>query len=109
MKYIDKPWGYEEILETNPNYTVKKLFMKKGNQCSYQYHEKKRETIVALEGQLHIILENETVVLKPFESITLEPLVKHRMRAKEENCLYLECSTSELDDIVRIHDDYGRM
>ena len=30
------------------------------------------------------------------------------MRAEEGDCLYLECSTSELDDVVRIEDDYGR-
>jgi hypothetical protein len=51
---IDKPWGYEELLECNDKYVVKKLFMKKGNSCSIQYHELKTETIVVLSGKLNI-------------------------------------------------------
>ena len=90
VKHINKPWGYEEILETNDKYTVKRLFMKRGNQCSYQYHEKKMETILGLSGKLHIILEGNDIVLDPGEVITIEPLKKHRMVAKEEDVLYLE-------------------
>lgn len=107
-QHIDKPWGYEELLETSPKYTVKRLFMKKGHQCSYQYHEKKQETILCIRGDLTILLEDGEMLLKPGESITIPPLTKHRMIAKSEDCLYIECSTSELDDIVRIQDDYGR-
>ena len=108
IQHIDKPWGYEEILETNPKYTLKKLFMKKGNQCSFQYHEKKMETILAVEGDLVIVLEKGELVLKPGEVVTIKPFEHHRMFARDEDCLYLEASTSELDDVVRIKDDYGR-
>ena len=108
MKHIEKPWGYEDILETNSKYTVKKLLMKKGHQCSYQYHEKKMETIICLSGILHIVGENNDKILKPGEVITIKPFEKQRIRAVEKNALYLECSTSELDDVVRIKDDYGR-
>ena len=108
MQKIEKPWGYEEILETNPAYTFKRLLMKKGHQCSYQYHEKKKETIYCLSGKLHIIGEGSDKVLTKGESITIPPFEKHRMRAVEEDALYLESSTSELDDVVRLSDDYGR-
>lgn len=108
IKHIDKPWGREELLATNPKYTVKRLFMKKGHQCSYQYHRQKMETILVLQGELMIIMENETKKLQTGEVITIKPLEKHRMRAENQDCLYLECSTSELDDVVRIEDDYNR-
>jgi GDP-L-fucose synthase len=108
MQIIEKPWGQEEILETNPQYTVKRLLMKKGCQCSYQYHEKKRETIYCLKGRLYIIGEKTVKALLPGGSITIPPFEKHRMRAVEEDAVYLESSTSELDDVVRISDDYGR-
>lgn len=108
VQQIDKPWGYEEILETNSGYTVKRLFMKKGAQCSLQYHRKKRETILALKGNLVVILNKGELVLKPGDFITIKPFERHRMFAKDENCLYLEASTSELNDVVRIKDDYGR-
>ncbi len=105
---IDKPWGQEEILETNPQYTVKRLLMKKGQQCSYQYHEQKVETVVVLRGVLSIIHENGELKLKPGEAITIKPGQKHRMKATKEDCYYLESSTSQLDDVIRIQDDYGR-
>ncbi len=108
MQHIDKPWGYEEIIENNPKYTVKKLLMKKGHQCSYQYHEKKMETIYCLSGKLHIVGEGDDIILNEGDSITIPPFQKHRMRAVEEDSIYLESSTSELDDVVRISDDYGR-
>lgn len=105
---INKPWGFEEILETNKDYTVKKIFLKEGHQCSYQYHKYKRETIYSLKGGLIIVLENSEMILRPGQYFTIEPLIKHRMRAEGGDCLYLECSTSELDDVIRIKDDYGR-
>lgn len=108
IKHIEKPWGYEEILENNPHYTVKKLFMEFGKQCSYQYHEKKHETVYVLAGNLTIITENSERIYEPGDFIILPPLTKHRMSAKTTDCLYLECSTSELDDVIRIEDDYGR-
>ena len=108
IKKIEKPWGYEEILETSPKYTVKRLFMKKGHQCSFQYHEYKQETVTGVSGNLTIFWGDSEIILRPGESITLKPFQKHRMIAKDEDCLYMECSTSELDDVVRIQDDYGR-
>lgn len=105
---IEKPWGQEELLETNPAYTVKRLLMRKGCQCSYQYHEYKRETVYGISGVLTIKGEQGDRLLKPGEWYTIPPHEKHRMYAAEGDCVYLECSTSELDDVVRIHDDYGR-
>ncbi len=105
---IEKPWGREEILETNPGYTVKRLTMNEGCRCSYQYHERKMETILVLEGELIITSEEGERRYAPGEVITIKPFERHRMSSEKGNALYLECSTSELDDVVRINDDYGR-
>lgn len=108
MQKIEKPWGFEEIIETNEIYTVKKLFMMAGYQCSYQYHQFKKETVTVLSGSLHLILEENELILNPFDTVTIRPMQKHRMKAVETDCLYMESSTSELDDVIRIQDDYGR-
>tara|TARA_B100000886_G_scaffold339254_1_gene304180 strand:- start:1580 stop:1927 length:348 start_codon:yes stop_codon:yes gene_type:complete len=111
-KIINKPWGREEVIEINNKFMVKKLFMKKGHRCSLQYHEKKRETIYILEGKLKIYIGkskdsmNEKIFLKD-ETITIESGVVHRMEAVEDS-VYLEASTPEIDDVVRIKDDYNR-
>ncbi|MBD1154562.1 cupin [Pelagibacterales bacterium SAG-MED21] len=109
MKKIKKPWGSEEIIELNKKFCVKKIFMKKNHRCSLQYHKKKIETITTLKGILHVQINKKNIILKPFESISIKPLTKHRMFAKKSNCTYLESSTTELKDIVRIEDDYKRI
>jgi mannose-6-phosphate isomerase-like protein (cupin superfamily) len=114
MKRIEKPWGYEEILEVNDKYVVKRLFMKAGNRCSLQYHEQKRETILVISGTL-LFTTNfegsdstwEDIVLNPGDCHTIVPGRTHRMEGITD-VIYLETSTPELDDVVRVKDDYGR-
>lgn len=108
MNRVEKPWGYEEWVEVNERYVVKRLFMERGNACSLQYHNHKRETIVVLEGTLNLEVEGDISVLGPFDTVTIRPGEVHRMAAKTDDCLYLESSTPELDDVVRVQDHYGR-
>jgi mannose-6-phosphate isomerase-like protein (cupin superfamily) len=112
MKIIDKPWGKEELLEINDHYMVKKLTMRKGHRCSLQYHKQKKETIYVLSGQLKIYSGQSENKLKekiygPNDTITLLPGTIHRMEGVED-CVYLEASTPQLEDVVRIQDDYNR-
>jgi mannose-6-phosphate isomerase-like protein (cupin superfamily) len=112
MKIIDKPWGKEELLEINDHYMVKKLTMWKGHRCSLQYHKQKKETIYVLSGQLKIYsgpAENKLTVkiYGPGDTITLLPGTIHRMEGVED-CVYLEASTPQMEDVVRIQDDYNR-
>jgi mannose-6-phosphate isomerase len=113
LNKIIKPWGYEDLIETNDKYVLKKLFMISGNRCSLQYHNKKMETIYLLNGILRIIVGKSKNSLSeklyyPGDSITIEPGLIHRMEAVEDS-LYLEVSTPELDDVVRLEDDYSRI
>ena len=112
MKTIIKPWGKEELIELNGRYVLKKLFMNKGHRCSLQYHKKKHETIYVLQGKLKIysgvkIDKLSEKIYLANETISLEPGIIHRMEAVEDS-IYLEASTPELDDVVRISDDYAR-
>lgn len=112
MQVIEKPWGKEEVLEINDRYLVKRLVMNKGHRCSLQYHNIKKETIYVLTGSLKIFYGPTADALEeriylPNESITIPPLVVHRMEAITD-CVYLEASTPDMDDVVRILDDYQR-
>jgi mannose-6-phosphate isomerase len=111
-KKIEKPWGYEELVEHNKNYVVKKLFMKEKHSCSTQYHELKTETIVILKGILRIFIGNniDSLEYKDYnegDSITIKPYTIHKMLGITD-CLYLETSTNELWDVIRLQDNYGR-
>lgn len=112
MYIIEKPWGREEVIELNDRYLVKRLTMLKGKRCSLQYHRVKRETIYVLNGQLRIVqgpTADQLVgrVYGPGETVTLAPGVMHRMEGVTES-VYLEASTPDMEDVVRIDDDYQR-
>jgi mannose-6-phosphate isomerase-like protein (cupin superfamily) len=110
--FIKKPWGSETIIETNEFYTVKKLFMKTGHKCSLQYHEKKHETIYVLDGVMRLWVGKdkdsiEYKILSAGDTFVISPKVVHRMESMDD-CYYIESSTSELTDVVRLEDEYGR-
>lgn len=110
---IDKPWGCEEIVEINDKYMVKKLTMWAGHRCSLQYHNNKKETIYVLSGKLKISHGEsqdklEEKVYAAGDSFTISPGIIHRMEGLED-AIYLEASTPELDDVVRLVDDYQRI
>ena len=55
--------------------------------------------------------ENEKIESKIYvsgESITINPKQIHRMEGIEDS-VYLEASTPDMDDVVRILDDYNRI
>ena len=81
--------------------------IKKGNRISLQYHEKKKETQYVLSGKIKLTLGDETEIIGIGKSVTINPGTKHRIEAIED-CKIIEVSTTELDDVVRLEDDYGR-
>ncbi len=108
----EKPWGYELLFAHTPKYAGKVIFVKQGHRLSLQYHERKAETLYIYEGKA--LLEIETGdghlvsrVVEPGESIPVPPGTRHRLKAIEDTT-FLEASTPELDDVVRVEDDYGR-
>ena len=108
-KRIEKPWGWEEIIEQNAHYVLKKLFMRAGEQCSLQYHKEKIETVFVLVGLLEIMdCYSNVIMFETGEYITILPPKIHKMKAHLDT-VYLEASTPQLDDVVRLEDKYGRV
>lgn len=107
-RIVPKPWGHEEIWAAGPKYAGKVLFIRKGKRLSLQYHKVKEETLRMLSGEMVIeIGEGRTRKMSPGDVHHIAPGTRHRMTAISD-CLVLEVSTPELDDVVRIDDDYGR-
>ncbi len=111
QKRIDKPWGHEIIWVHTDKYVGKLLYINEGASLSLQYHERKQESIYVLEGQIRVFIRNEhggeEFVLEPGMSYHVHPGVIHRFRADKPSCL-IEISTPEIDDVIRLEDDYGR-
>jgi mannose-6-phosphate isomerase-like protein (cupin superfamily) len=111
VERVDKPWGYELRFATTERYAGKLLFIEAGHQLSLQYHRKKDEAFYVQQGVLELVLgpveEQRVERLEAGEARHLTPGTIHRFRAVED-CLLFEVSTPELDDVVRIEDDFGR-
>ena len=113
VRRVDKPWGHEEIFAlVDGRFCGKAIHITQGHALSLQYHERKEETICVQSGRLSVeVGESEDALeqfeLLPGESVHLRPRVRHRVTALEDTVM-LEASTTELDDVVRLEDRYGR-
>ena len=107
-----KPWGWEKLWAFSDNYVGKILHINPGHRLSLQYHEVKDETIHVLSGVLKLYMNRYQVehTLSAGMSLRIQPNTIHRFEAPEggEPVVLLEASTPELDDVVRLEDDYNR-
>ena len=111
-RVISKPWGEERVFAENAKYAGKVILINAGESLSYQYHERKEETVFVLEGTLGFETEvdgaRRRLELTAGELFHIVPGTRHRMYAPAGNCTIAEVSTPELDDVVRLEDRYGR-
>jgi mannose-6-phosphate isomerase len=111
MKHVDKPWGHEVWFAHTERYVGKILVIEAGKRLSLQYHRVKDESIYVQEGKLRLTLERDGELhvedLKPGEARHIPPGAKHRFEALER-CTLCEVSTPEVEDVVRLEDDFGR-
>lgn len=132
---VNKPWGYELWLQPGSEeypYALKKLKLVAGAQTSLQVHKYKSESILILEG--HGLLsyydskfdcdkflrgEYSTDEIAEIKNQLLQkeigpgavfhtpPGTIHRMLAYSD-LIYIETSTTELDDVIRLEDSSNR-
>jgi len=109
---VEKPWGWELIWAETDRYAGKLLFVRAGQALSLQYHERKDESWYVEKGRAALELgplggELETTEIGSGDCFHYAPGTVHRLRALEDT-LIVEVSTPDLDDVVRLADDYGR-
>jgi mannose-6-phosphate isomerase-like protein (cupin superfamily) len=107
-----KPWGREIWFAHTDKYAGKILEIKKGHRYSLQYHEKKEETQYIYKGQAKFTYGTEESnlqekILNKGDKIDVRPYTIHRLEAIEDTEVF-EVSTPELNDVVKLADDYGR-
>lgn len=134
MKKVSKPWGYELWIADGINtpYASKRILFKAGNRTSLQVHEYKIETNYVLSGSGILHCSKEPLDLNTFlqhgmtaqqvkeyeetfdvidlhEGVifNITPGYVHRVIAIT-NLEFMETSTTELDDVIRLQDDTGR-
>ncbi|NOZ02115.1 MAG: cupin domain-containing protein [Deltaproteobacteria bacterium] len=110
---VEKPWGHEIIWAHTDRYVGKVLHIDRGHLLSRQYHEVKDETLYVMKGVLILELgpadKAKRTLVPAGRSFHVAPGTIHRfMSPDDEDCDLLETSTPELDDVVRLEDEYGR-
>ena len=112
MEKTDKPWGYEELLIKTDSYAMKRILIDSGHRMSLQYHEKKEETIYVISGTLIVWKSEEFldhITVLPGDVYHVAPKSVHRFGSPDGVITtIIECSTTELEDVVRLADDYNR-
>ena len=111
IKIVNKPWGEERIYALTDKYIGKILYVKAGQRLSKQFHKVKDETLLLFEGKATIEFEGERsgyLKMNVNYPIRILPGTVHRITAITD-CKILEASTSEIDDVVRLEDDYQRI
>jgi len=108
MKIVEKPWGHEEWLVVNDHYVMKKLVVNPGQKLSLQYHERKMETMYCVKGTGQLQMEGKFIPMLAGVFYTINPGEIHRLVAGKHKLVIIECSTPELEDVVRLEDDYFR-
>jgi mannose-6-phosphate isomerase-like protein (cupin superfamily) len=109
---VEKPWGHELIWAHTDRYVGKVLVIEAGRRLSLQRHLVKDESIFVAAGRLRLSLEDESGEIRVEELVAGDhrhvPTGRiHRYEAIERTEL-MEVSTPELDDVVRLEDDFGR-
>ena len=111
MKRVEKPWGYELIWAQTDKYVGKVLHINAGEMLSRQYHVKKEETLLVQSGEMKLEIGSgeNLLTLRMHEGSVfhVSPGTIHRMLAVTDVDV-VEVSTPELDDVVRLEDNYGR-
>jgi mannose-6-phosphate isomerase-like protein (cupin superfamily) len=133
-KKVNKPWGNELWIADGQStpYALKKIFFSAGKQTSMQVHRRKFETNFVLDGTGIFLLSQDTFDIGRYlaggitdqeiadfvgsmQSLPLEPGISynvapgyvHRVIAVTD-LTFIEASTCELDDVIRLQDDTAR-
>ncbi len=109
---VEKPWGCEVWWAQTPDYVGKLLYVDAGQALSLQLHRQKDESSYLLSGRLRLIRgphidELTSEEIGPGFVWRAEPGTVHSIEALEDSVV-IEVSTSQLDDVVRLRDRYGR-
>ena len=109
---VTRPWGtYTSIIQGN-NFQVKRITVDPGQKLSLQYHNKRSEHWVLIQGKAIVQVGNEEYETEKGDYRYIPLGEKHRLtNIGEDELVLIEVQIGEYlgeDDIVRIEDIYGR-
>jgi mannose-1-phosphate guanylyltransferase len=109
---VNRPWGTYTVLETGPNFKIKRIEVKPGACLSLQMHYHRSEHWIVVSGMARVVNGENELLVNTNQSTYIPAGHKHRL----ENPGLLPLVMIEVqsgaylgeDDIVRFDDVYGR-
>tara|TARA_R110002050_G_scaffold259155_1_gene398555 strand:+ start:81 stop:425 length:345 start_codon:yes stop_codon:yes gene_type:complete len=113
MNYKEsRPWGNFENLLDEDLCKVKKIIIKPDAAPSYQYHHKREEVWIVVQGNGELKLDDKIHKVSKASIIHIPFRSKHQIRnTSSEDLIFIEVQRGSYfgeDDIIRLEDDYGR-
>ena len=110
--YEERPWGSFEHLLDADYCKVKRIIVKPHQRLSYQYHHKRSECWVIVQGIATVTQDDKEIEYKEGEIVDIPVGMKHRVHNEHDtDLIFIETQTGTYfgeDDIVRLEDDYER-
>ncbi len=112
-RFETRPWGAFETLQEGPGFKVKRLLVKPGQRLSLQRHRFRAESWVVVSGSPRLIVAGRSRRVRARDVVSVPRGAWHRI----ENPGTVPVTIIEVqhgsylgeDDIIRRHDDYGRV
>lgn len=109
---VSRPWGTYTVLEEGHGFKIKRIEVKPGAALSLQMHHHRSEHWVVVRGMAKVTNGEREIFVKTNESTYIPAGHMHRLENPGVlDLVMIEVQSGEYlgeDDIVRIHDDYGR-
>ena len=113
MTKTDRPWGWNDVIDSDKRYKVKSIEVKPGERLSLQMHHHRAEHWVVVEGTALVQVGDEEKLLTENESTYIPIGSIHRLSNPGKIPLRIievqSGSYLEEDDITRLEDVYGRL
>ncbi len=110
--HADRPWGSWEVLDTGHGFKVKRITVQPHSRLSLQTHAHRAEHWLVVAGVATCTVGGRVLRAEAGAHVFVPRGSSHRMANDQSEPLIivevqLGSYTGE-DDIVRLHDDYGR-
>ncbi|MBI3780341.1 MAG: phosphomannose isomerase type II C-terminal cupin domain [candidate division NC10 bacterium] len=107
-----RPWGCWTVLGKGEGYKVKRIEVNPGHRLSLQLHHRRSEHWIVVSGTAKVTIGEHIEYIHAQESTFVPAGTSHRVENPGPHALVIiEIQSGgylEEDDIVRLHDDYGR-
>ena len=115
MKYIEteqRPWGSFYVIHDEKKYKLKRIEVESGQRLSYQYHKKRAETWIVVEGEATVTIEEKIKKYNEGQTVIIPKGAKHRVEnTRSDKLIFIEVQTGSYFgevDIIRLQEDDNR-